>query len=100
MESVTINIDSKEFIAKNVGTAALYEQLAEEAAELAQAALKVSRILRGDNPTPIEPLKAAEDVIKEYTDVYLVSNILDIDIDATCFVQKRQRWVKRIINQD
>ena len=35
-----------------IGSAAMLEQLAEESAELAQAALKAARILRDDNPTP------------------------------------------------
>ena len=35
-----------------IGTAAALEQLAEESAELAQAALKTARKLRGENPTP------------------------------------------------
>ena len=30
---------------------AMLEQLAEEAAELSQAALKLARVLRGENPT-------------------------------------------------
>lgn len=34
-----------------IGTAALLEQLAEESAELAQAALKMARKLRNENPT-------------------------------------------------
>lgn len=38
-----------------IGTAALLEQLAEESAELAQAALKMARKLRNENPTPKNP---------------------------------------------
>lgn len=33
-----------------IGTAALLEQLAEESAELAQAALKMARKIRNENP--------------------------------------------------
>lgn len=36
-----------------IGTAALLEQLAEESAELAQAALKMARKLRNEKPTRI-----------------------------------------------
>ena len=39
-------------IVETIGTAAVLEQLAEESAELAQAALKLARKLRGGNPTP------------------------------------------------
>lgn len=35
-----------------IGEAALLEQLAEECAELAHVALKMARIIRGENPTP------------------------------------------------
>lgn len=41
------------FIIDEIGEAACLEQLAEEAAELAQAALKMARIIRGENPTPL-----------------------------------------------
>lgn len=34
------------------GEPALLEQLAEECSELAQAALKLARLERGENPTP------------------------------------------------
>ena len=39
-------------ILEMIGTAALLEQLAEESAELAQAALKTARKIRNENPTP------------------------------------------------
>ena len=38
---------------EKIGTSAKLEQLAEEAAELSQAALKLARVLRGENPTPV-----------------------------------------------
>lgn len=36
-----------------IGEPAMLEMLAEEASELTQAALKASRVLRGENPTPV-----------------------------------------------
>ncbi len=36
-----------------IGEPAVYEQLAEECSELAKAALKMARILRNENPTPV-----------------------------------------------
>lgn len=42
----------KEIIDK-VGESAILEQLAEECAELAKAALKLSRVMRKENPTPV-----------------------------------------------
>ena len=45
-------------IAKKLTKAAVLEQMSEEAAELAQAALKYARILRGENPTPVTEREA------------------------------------------
>ena len=41
-------------------------QLAEEAAELAQAALKLRRAIDGTNPTPKTIAEARENLIEEY----------------------------------
>ena len=45
-------------------------QLAEESAELAQAALKERRTLTSDNPTPKTYTQAHADLLKEIADVY------------------------------
>lgn len=50
-------------ILEMIGTAALLEQLAEESAELAQAALKMARKLRGENPTP-KPAQTVSPICK------------------------------------
>lgn len=47
---------SENFIVEKIGEAARWEQLAEECAELGHAALKVARILRGENPAPVNLL--------------------------------------------
>ena len=39
-------------VIRSLGEPALLEQLAEECSELAQAALKLARLERGENPTP------------------------------------------------
>ena len=49
--------------------AELWAQLAEEAAELAQAALKIRRVLDGTNPTPKDIGQAHANVIEEISDV-------------------------------
>lgn len=51
--------------------AELLAMLAEEAAELAQAALKLRRVLDGTNPTPATYAEAKEDLIEEAADVEL-----------------------------
>ena len=52
-------------IYEEVGEPAALELVAEEAAELAQACLKLSRILRGENPTPVPEVLAAEKAMEE-----------------------------------
>lgn len=48
----------------------MLEQLAEEAAELSQAALKLARVLRGENPTTVTRKEARKHLTEEYTDVF------------------------------
>lgn len=75
----------------------IYEQLAEEAAELSQAANKMARVLRGTNPTPVKKDEAEYDLIEEYTDVILVArDILSIDPDWLTENFKLQRWARRL----
>lgn len=81
---------------EKIGEVAVYEQLAEEAAELAQAALKVSRILRGENPTPVTLEEAKDHLIEELTDVYVCCSELRIDYDHDIFDSKVRRWMSRI----
>jgi DNA-directed RNA polymerase subunit F len=79
----------------------LYEQLAEEAAELSQAANKMARYLRGVNPTPKTEKEVHNDLIEEYTDVVNVAcNILDIHPDWLVSDYKLYRWSKRLDAND
>ena len=66
---------------ENIGTTAMLEQMAEEAAELAQAALKLARIKRGENPTPVTEEEAWKHLVEEYTDVYQCAMELMIPVD-------------------
>lgn len=74
--------------------------LAEEAAELAQAALKLRRALDNVNPTPVKPSDALENLKEEVADVCLQFDILMLDINSpehrTRKQNKLQRWVDRI----
>lgn len=87
-----------------IGEEPLLELLGEECSELTQAALKMARVKRGENPTPVTEDKAKENLIEEIADVYLVldeifenhvyglsyedvSNIIDI---------KNLRWSMRV----
>jgi NTP pyrophosphatase (non-canonical NTP hydrolase) len=90
-----VNECSKE-IKQKVSEAALYEQLAEECVELAHAALKLARIKRGENPTPVSAEEAMDAVMEEYTDLRLVAYVLEIGWDIEVFEQKLLRWHKRL----
>ena len=92
----------------NISDRSKLEQLAEEAAELAQAALKLIRAMPdSDNPTPIEIEKAWGNVLEEMADVQLCFDVLieerpegeqcafreDIELVKRA---KRLRWIERL----
>lgn len=92
------NIRSKiDYIKDNLSEADILEQLAEEASELSHAALKLARIKRGTNPTPVTQSEAEENLIEEYTDIALVSTlIMKLEPDAVTMAKKIYRWYSRI----
>lgn len=75
-------------------------QLAEEAAELAQAALKLRRALDGRNPTPVSEAAARAALIEESTDVALCLNLLQIEADWALYRKKYSRWRQRLLERD
>ena len=83
-----------------IGLPAVLEQCAEELAELTQAALKMARKLRGENPTPMTHAQAAEHLHEELGDVRLCLKVLDVAMggDNTTAVEaeKLQRWLDRL----
>lgn len=79
-----------------IGEPALLEQLAEEATELAQAALKAARILRGENPTPVTLAQARDKITEEFTDVIQVSMELRLSPNDAQIQEKDKRWIGRI----
>ena len=84
---------------EKIGTPAMLEQLAEEAAELSQAALKLARVLRGENPTPVTRKEANKKLMEEYTDVKQCAMELLITVDYHQIDEKserfRERWEKK-----
>ena len=80
---------------EKIGRAAMLEQLAEEASELSQAALKMARIMRGENPTPVTRIQAEKNLIEEYTDVRLCAKDLDLRKDSAMAREKLQRFLRR-----
>ena len=78
----------------------LLTQLAEECAELSQAALKLRRALTGINPTPVPAEEARRNLVEEAADVY---NVLGLLLDAEDNVEiydiirrKKARWLNRL----
>lgn len=95
-EQGTRIIEAKNTVKDYLGEAALYEQMAEECTELAQALLKKSRKLRGNNPTPLTMGEIDIHVEEEYTDVSMCAELLDIDVNFDVYNSKLFRWEKRI----
>lgn len=75
-------------------------QLAEESAELAQAALKTARVLAKTNPTPVTFEGAWDNLVEEYADVLLSARAMAIrPTDAEVVVvmdKKSRRWASRL----
>lgn len=83
----------------SLGEPALLEQLAEECSELAQAALKLARLERGENPTPKTEEECVENLLEELGDVNLCMSVVEANrgIHIRCLsVDKKARWAHRI----
>ena len=86
-----------------IGEPAMLEQIAEECAELAHSALKLARLLRDENPTPVREEDARQRFLEEIADVTLCidewlrnqaptcTDIVNVTMD-----EKEQRWIKRL----
>ena len=72
------------------------EQLAEESVELAHAALKLARIIRGENPTPVLYMDALRKLREEYTDVFTAAVAAELLVDSDISRIKLDRWATRI----
>lgn len=86
-------------IVEKIEVPALLEQLAEECAELGKAALKLSRILRRENPTPVTHEDAVDALAEESADVSLCLNLLKevYQFDtAQIQIEKYNRWIARL----
>lgn len=83
----------------SLGEPALLEQLAEECSELAQAALKLARKERGENPTPKTKEECVKALLEELGDVNLCMSVIEANrgIHIRCLsVDKKARCAKRI----
>lgn len=93
-------MNTHQFIRERVPKEELLAQLAEEATELAQAALKLRRVYDGMNPTPVTHDEAFDNLKEEIADVMLVIDVLGVGRDhmERCMIQanKLSRWVRRL----
>ena len=94
-------IADKSYILSVLDERTLLEQLAEEASELAQAALKLIRAAEySNNPTPITLQEAQVSLDEELHDVLAVASLLGIieyDDDEN---PKWKRWAERLGKHD
>lgn len=91
-------MSNKEYIKSRLSYRALLEQLAEESAELCQAALKVIRATDGsENPTPVVFGEATNAVFEEIDDVLIALDILGFISDVVPDNHpKLVRWAQRL----
>lgn len=97
-----------DFIQNKLTERELLEQLAEEASELSQAALKLIRAAgMNNNPTPISKEDALDNFIEEFYDVYNAWCLLGLKnkqilrgseeyLTARLGCKKLERWAERL----
>lgn len=83
----------------HISEAAKYEQLAEEATELAHAALKMARVKRGENPTPVSLDDCLHNLYEESAQVEACKAALCIYDDDELIKKSLSRWAKRILEE-
>lgn len=86
-------------IADKLVNSELLAQLAEEASELSQAALKRRRVIDGKNPTPVTEVETLLNLHEELADVLLCVLAIGFNKEEIEeFIQiKSERWHNRII---
>lgn len=93
-------MSNKEYIKSRLSNRALLEQLAEEAAEVSQAALKLIRTMpNSENPTPTTFNQACEDLTQELFDVVIAADILGLTLSTEAIKDdhpKIVRWAERV----
>lgn len=89
-----------EWVNEVASTEQVLRQLAEEASELSQAALKMIRVF--ENTTPVSFQEAKSKLKEEITDVFNCLIVLNKSINGVCRVdremqiQKMERWSERM----
>lgn len=98
--------DAIKYVREHLPREELLCQLAEECAELGKAALKMARIYRGVNPTPVTRAEAFQNLVEELADVSLCVEVLGLNTkevmgncDSIC-EEKSVRWMNRLKGSD
>lgn len=81
---------------ERIGTAAMLEQTAEEAAELAQACLKMARSKRGENPVYKARATLQSNLAEEIADVMICINELLSKNDTLNYLTDKMRDEKLV----
>ena len=87
---------SENIIKENVPKRIAMVQLAEEASELAQAAIKYYRLGSDILPTPLNEEEISEKLTEELTDVMVAACIAGVKQSGDLFDKKMDRWAERI----
>lgn len=106
MSFETESFRSKKYpIRKYLGEDEILAQMAEEAAELAKACLKLRRAILGNNPTPVSEDEAMEAMTEEWADLLLCKEMLEEahqpgpDKVRNWINYKANRWALRLTGQ-
>ena len=86
-------------IKEELSLPARLEMIAEEASELSQAALKLSRYLRDENPVCRSKEELEKNLTEEISDVSLAIAATDYRPDWGIIARKKERWQDRIQRQ-
>lgn len=98
--------DAIKYVREHLPREELLCQLAEECAELGKAALKMARIYRGVNPTPVTRAEAFQNLVEEMADVTLCMEVLGMNTPELLYncgriwEEKSVRWMNRLKGSD
>ena len=98
--------DQIDIIRRYLDEPELLTQLAEEATELAHAALKLRRAYTGTNPTPVSTEDAYDKLLEEFADLEVCLAVLDyvgdydMEIVRKTVTYKLHRWAERLTEKN
>lgn len=88
--------EKRSYLKDTVDRVVCLEQMAEEAMELGNAALKLVRVLNGVNPTPVTVEEAEAKLLEEWTDLVVVGSVYGAGADYDIYNRKLNRWYERV----